>query len=140
MRTCLKRPDMVAAGAPFSHIVESGNMVWLSGILAADDVAAGPGATASITTETETCLKLIARMLATVSLTLEDVTSVLVHMTDLSEFDEMNAAYGRFFTEGQEPARTCVGVAALLEGARIEITCQAARPAPDPAPSQTATD
>ena len=124
-----KLPDMVAAAAPFSHIVESGDMVWLSGILAADDVAAGPEAMASITSETETCLRLIERMLASVSLSLADVTSVLVHMTDLGEFEAMNAAYGQFFQAGREPVRTCVGVAALLEGARIEFTCQAKRPA-----------
>ncbi len=125
-----KLPDMVAAEAPFSHIVESGDLVWLSGILAADDVAAGPEAMASITSETETCLRLIERMLLTVDLTLADVTSVLVHMTDLAEFEEMNEAYGRFFASGQEPVRTCVGVSALLEGARIEFTCQAKRPEP----------
>jgi 2-iminobutanoate/2-iminopropanoate deaminase len=124
-----KLPDMVAAAAPFSHIVESGDMVWLSGILAADDVAAGPEGMASITSETETCLRLIERMLASVSLSLADVTSVLVHMTDLGEFEAMNAAYGQFFQAGREPVRTCVGVAGLLEGARIEFTCQAKRPA-----------
>ena len=123
-------PDLAAAAAPFSHIIESGDTVWLSGILAADDVAAGPEARASITTETETCLRLIAQMLATVSLTLADVTSVLVHMTNLDEFDEMNAAYARFFPPGREPVRTCVGVSELLEGARIEFTCQARRSSP----------
>lgn len=123
-------PDMVANEAPFSHIVESGDMVWVSGILAADDVSAGPEATASITAETETCLRLIAQMLSSVSLTMADVTSVLVHMTDLNEFDAMNAAYAGFFLKGKEPVRTCVGVASLLENARIEFTCQARRPAP----------
>jgi len=121
-------PDLVAAAAPFSHIVESGDTIWLSGILAADDMSAGPEAMDSITTETETCLRLISRMLATVSLTLSDVTSVAVHMTDLTEFEDMNAAYARFFPPGREPVRTCVGVSALLEGARIEFTCQARRP------------
>lgn len=125
----LSLPDMVAADAPFSHVVQSGDTVWLSGILAADDVAAGPEALASITTETQTCLRLIARMLETVSLTLSDVTCVLVHMTDLAEFDDMNAAYAAFFPEGKEPARTCVQVSALLENARIEFTCQARKSA-----------
>ena len=121
---------LVAAAAPFSHIVESGDTIWLSGILAADDTSAGPEAMDSITTETETCLRLISRMLATVSLTLSDVTSVLVHMTDLTEFEDMNVAYTRFFPPGREPVRTCVGVSALLEGARIEFTCQARRSSP----------
>jgi enamine deaminase RidA (YjgF/YER057c/UK114 family) len=77
--------------------------------------------------ETTTCLKLIEQMLASVSLSLADVTSVVVHMTDLAEFNEMNAAYRAFFEDGKEPVRTCVQVAALLENARVEITCQARR-------------
>ncbi len=119
--------DVVAAEAPFNHIVEAGNQVFLSGILAADDLSAGEEAFASVGAETATCLRLIERMLASVSLDLENVTSVLVHMTDLDDFGEMNAAYGTFFEAGKEPVRTCVQVAALLEDARVEITCQAYR-------------
>ena len=122
-----KLTRLVAAGAPFSHIVESGDQIFLSGILAADDLSGGPENVASIAAETETCLRLIEQMLGTVSLGLADVTSVLVHMTDLADFEKMNAVYGRFFPAGKEPVRTCVQVAALLEGARIEITCQARR-------------
>lgn len=124
-----KFEHLVAAEAPFSHIVEMGDQVFLSGILAADDLSAGADAFASVGTETTTCLRLIEQMLATVSLSLSDVTSVLVHMTDLNDFDAMNAAYGAFFQEGKEPVRTCVQVSALLENARIEITCQARKPA-----------
>ena len=122
-----KLGTMVAAEAPFNHIVEAGDQVFLSGILAADDLSAGPEAFTSVGAETTTCLRLIERMLATVSLSLADVTSVLVHMTDLKDFDEMNAAYGAFFEVGKEPVRTCVQVSGLLEGARVEITCQARR-------------
>lgn len=118
---------VVAAEAPFNHIVEAGNQVFLSGILAADDLSAGEEAFVSVATETATCLRLIERMLASVSLKMTDVTSVLVHMTDLKDFDEMNASYEAFFEEGAEPVRTCVQVAGLLENARIEITCQAHR-------------
>ncbi|MEE4188526.1 MAG: RidA family protein [Roseobacter sp.] len=123
-----KLQKTVVSNAPFSHIVEAGDLVYLSGIIAADDLDAAPESFASIGTETTTCLRLIERMLATVSLSLANVTSVLVHVVDLDDFEEMNAAYGAFFEAGHEPVRTCVAVAALLEGARIEITCQARRP------------
>lgn len=120
-----KMQGEVASNAPFCHIVEAGDLVYLSGIIAADDLDAVPEDFSSIAAETTTCLRLIERMLATVSLTLADVTSVLVHMLDLDDFDEMNAAYGTFFESNREPVRTCVAVADLLEKARIEITCQA---------------
>lgn len=124
-----KLSDRVAADAPFNHIVDTGHTVFLSGILAADDLSATPENLASVGAETSTCLGLIQHMLSTVSLSLADVTSVLVHMTDLAEFDEMNAAYGTFFEKGKEPVRTCVQAAGLLENARVEVTCQAHRQA-----------
>ena len=119
--------DMVAADAPFNHIVDTGTEVFLSGILAADDLSATSCSLATVGSETTTCLRLIEQMLSRISLSLADVTSVLVHMTDLADFDEMNAAYGAFFEAGKEPVRTCVQVAGLLENARVEITCQARR-------------
>jgi len=48
-------------------------------------------------------------------------------MTDLGEFARMNAVYKSFFPDGRYPARTCVGVAALLSGAKVEIDCVARR-------------
>lgn len=127
MITHHKLKTFVAAEAPFNHVIEAGEQVFLSGILAADDLSAGPEAFASVSSETKTCMHLISQMLASVSLSLADVTSVLVHLTDLADFDEMNAAYGAFFEPGKEPVRTCVQVAGLLENARVEITCQAHR-------------
>jgi enamine deaminase RidA (YjgF/YER057c/UK114 family) len=40
----------------------------------------------------------------------------------------MNAVFGTYFAPGRRPARTCVGVATLLSGARIEIDCIARVP------------
>lgn len=120
--------DFVEKDAPFSHIVESKNIVYLSGIIAADDIVSGKTACLSIGTETSVCLSLIKKMLASVSLNMSNITTVLVHMTNLSEFEEMNYVYKSFFEKGSEPARTCVEVSALLKGSRIEFTCQAQRP------------
>ena len=119
--------DFVKQAAPFSHITELNNIVSLSGIIASDDVFADRTCFDSIGSETKTCLLLVQKMLRSVALSMEDVTSVLIHMTDLSEFDEMNTVYEKFFQKGLEPTRTCVGVSGLLGDARIEITCQAIR-------------
>ena len=66
-------------------------------------------------------------MLISVGLSVEGITSVSIHMTDLSEFGEMHLVYETFFQNGSEPSRKCVGIGDLLGGARIEITCQAIR-------------
>jgi 2-iminobutanoate/2-iminopropanoate deaminase len=48
-----------------------------------------------------------------------------VFMVDLGQFEAMNAVYRTYFPDGLLPARTCVGVASLLENALIEIDCVA---------------
>ncbi len=56
-----------------------------------------------------------------------DVVSCLVHLADLSDFQRFNVVYERHFPEPR-PVRTTVG-AALLGGAKVEITAVARRPA-----------
>lgn len=120
-------PAVVVREAPFSHITEAGHCVYLAGIIAADD-AAEPHYEPDIETETRICLDLIGQLLKSVDLDYHNLVSVLVHMTNLAEFDDMNKIYAQYFPERSQPVRTCVGVAQLLAGAKIEITCIAHRP------------
>ena len=53
-----------------------------------------------------------------------DAVAVQVYMTDLDLFERMNTVYKKNFPEPR-PARTTVGVAKLLGGAKIEITVTA---------------
>ena len=43
-----------------------------------------------------------------------------IFITDMADYAAMNAAYAKAFTKPY-PARTCVAVAALPLGARVEI-------------------
>ena len=45
---------------------------------------------------------------------------VNVYLTDMADFEEMNAAYATRF-DAPPPARTTIGVAALPMDARVEI-------------------
>jgi enamine deaminase RidA (YjgF/YER057c/UK114 family) len=51
---------------------------------------------------------------------LSDVLRVGVFLTNMADFQAMNAAYARHF-EAPYPARTTVGVSALPLGARVEM-------------------
>lgn len=50
----------------------------------------------------------------------DDVQKVNVYLTDMDDFEAMNAVYAEQFSEPY-PARSTVGVAALVGGAKIEI-------------------
>ena len=56
------------------------------------------------------------------NLELRHVVKTTVFMSDLSEFNDFNEVYAQAFT-APYPARSCVQVAALPKGAKVEIEC-----------------
>jgi 2-iminobutanoate/2-iminopropanoate deaminase len=118
------------AGAfPYSQGVRSNGFLFVAGQLAADEP--GFGELGDVEAETRIALQRIGRILAAAGSGFEHVMRVGVFMTDLGEFARMNAVYRTFFPPGRLPARTCVGVASLLDGCRIEIDCVARVPPAD---------
>ena len=114
-------------GGAYSHAVLDGRYAFLAGQMAVDDVSRPP--LGEIEGETRAAMGLLGAVLAARGLTFADVVRVGMFMTDLSEFERMNAVYETYFAPGCLPARTCVGVASLLGGSRIEIDCIARLPA-----------
>jgi 2-iminobutanoate/2-iminopropanoate deaminase len=114
------------SGSPFSQAVVHGDLVFVAGQLASDDADwAGP---ATIEAETAAAMARIGRVLTGVGASYSDIVRVGVFMVDLGEFDRMNSVYRTFFGDAPLPARTCVGVASLLDDALIEIDCVARIP------------
>ena len=70
--------------------------------------------------QTAQCFDNLSAVLAAAGLTFEHVVKVNVFLTDMNDFDAMNAVYASRF-EQPFPARSTIGVAALPLGARIEI-------------------
>ena len=113
-------------GAPFSHLVLDDRYAFVAGVVATD-VPGGAEVVGDLGRETEVVLGAIDKILKLAGLDLSSVVRTDVHLSDLSRFDEMNRAYGAFFSEGREPARTCVEVRRLIGGCGVEITCVARR-------------
>lgn len=103
-----------------SHAVGDGRYVFLSGQLAGDK-AGGAQGLGDIAAETRIAMELLGGALAEFGLGHADLLRVGIYMTDLGELERMNEVYARFFAPGRMPARTCVGVAALIGGGKIEI-------------------
>jgi 2-iminobutanoate/2-iminopropanoate deaminase len=103
---------------PYSAAVSSGKLVYLSGKIGKSGKTIGQ--------DVEAAIDSIERDLELLHLTLADVVSVNVFLTDMSGYAELNTAYAKRFPQPY-PARTTVGVAALPGGARVEIQVVAAR-------------
>lgn len=123
----LKRiqPDSVPGSkAPFSQIVMDDRYAFLSGLVAAD-FPEGRAVLGEAGAETRAVLTAIRGMLAEMSLGMDRIVRVDVHLSDLDDFDAMDEAYRKFFDAGKYPARTTTESKRLFGGSRVEITCQA---------------
>lgn len=117
-RKAFSAEGAVAVG-PYSHAVEMGEYIFLSGQTPIDSNT-GKLAEGGVAAQTEQCFKNLFRVLAAAGLTSDDVVKVNVYLTDMGDFAEMNSVYSKQFSTPY-PARTTIGVAALPLGARIEI-------------------
>jgi 2-iminobutanoate/2-iminopropanoate deaminase len=104
---------------PFSPAVRGGGLIFLSG-----QVAQGPTTgkliEGDVTAQTEQIFKNLRAVLAAAGKTFADVVRVGVFLTDMKDFAQMNAVYGRQF-DAPYPARTTIAVSALPLGAAVEI-------------------
>ncbi len=125
----MTRKAFSAAGAvavgPYSHAVESKDLVFLSGQTPIDSQT-GKLVEGDITAQTEQCFKNLFNVLEAAGLTPDNVEKVNVFLTDMGNFTAMNTVYAKQFSSPY-PARTTIGVAALPLGAQVEIEMIARR-------------
>jgi reactive intermediate/imine deaminase len=117
-------PPQKAGQAPFCDAVQVDNTLYLSGRLGIDPRTGQ--VPADISTEIRIIMEGMRGTLAEAGMTMDDLVSVQVFMTDLSYYDQFNAVYRTYFTRAV-PARAIMGVQKLLRGARVEIQATAVR-------------
>lgn len=118
-------PDPIG---PYSPAVTLDQLVFVSG-QGATDPATGELAGADVEAQTEQVFRNIEAILRAAGTDLSRVLRCGVFLTDLRDFEQMNAVYERVF-DGNRPARTTVQVASLPDrGLRVEIDAIAYRPA-----------
>lgn len=123
-RKAYNAKDAVAVG-PYSHAVESGGFLYLSGQTPIDSNT-GMLVTGDITAQTEQCFKNLTNVLTSAGMTDDDVIKVKVFLTDMKNFHAMNEVYEKQFSK-PFPARTTIGVKELPIGAQVEIEMIAKR-------------
>ena len=108
-----------AAIGPYSHAVWAGNLLFTSGQIPLVPET-GQLAGDTLEAQTEQVLKNLEAVLTAAGLTFADVVKTTVFITDLNDFGTINAIFATRFPQ-DPPARSCVQVAALPKGAKLEI-------------------
>ena len=113
-----------AAIGPYSQALDLGNLVFVSGQLPVDPATGEmPEAVEAQANQSLTNMKAI---LAEAGLTMADVVKTVIFLADINDFAAVNAVYAQYFAQPY-PARSCVQVAAIPKGAKVEIECIAKR-------------
>ncbi|MFJ7729909.1 RidA family protein [Neobacillus sp. NPDC097160] len=110
---------------PYSHAVEAGDLIFLSGQTPIDPQT-GELVKGDIVEQTNQCFKNLFNVLEAAGLTPEHVEKVNVFLTEMNHFTAMNEVYSKQFSSPY-PARTTIGVSSLPLGAQIEIEMIARR-------------
>lgn len=110
---------------PYSYAIEAGDTVFLSGLIArnaADNSFPG----GDMSAQTKAVMENARGILEAAGLGFEHVVSARVYVTDLSQFNAMNAVYRGYFPK-EPPARATVGAALMQPAYLLEITFVASR-------------
>ena len=125
MKRIIATPEAPKAVGPYSQAVEINGTLFVSGQLPVDP-ATGQMAE-GIEAQTRQALRNIGAILAAAGLGPEHVVKTTVFLADLADFAAVNEVYARSFSV-PFPARSCVQVAALPRGARLEVEAIVVRP------------
>ena len=124
-KTLIESPDAPKAIGPYSQAIQSGKLVFVSGSLPFDPAGKIDYSKEDVTVQTKRAIDNIALELKAANLTLDDVVSATVYVTDVEDFPAVNKVYASYF-HPPYPARTFVQVAKLLRNVKVEITVIAA--------------
>ena len=124
-RTRINTQLAPAAIGPYSQAVMVGDTLYCSGQIPIEPKT-GHMIADGIEQETARVLENMEGVLTAAGMSMDNVVSCRVYMTDINDYAQINEIYARYF-ESNAPAREAVQVCALPRGARVEISCVAVR-------------
>ena len=113
-----------AAIGPYSQALDLGDLVFVSGQLPVDPATGAMPET--VEAQAAQSLANLRAILAQAGLTMANVVKTVIFLADINDFAAVNAVYAQAFAQ-PDPARSCVQVAAIPKGAKLEIECIAKR-------------
>ncbi len=108
-----------AAVGPYSQAISANNMIFTSGQIPINP-ASGKIEATTIEDQTEQVMKNLHYVLARGGVAFDRVIKTTCFLADMNDFAAFNSVYAKYFPENP-PARSCVQVAALPMGAKVEV-------------------
>jgi len=106
---------------PYNQGIVVGNTLYAAGQIAIDP-SSNEMVTESIEAEANQVLQNLKQVIEAADFSMDQVVKTTIYMTDLNNFSTVNEIYGKYFKEGNAPARVTVQVAALPKNASLEIS------------------
>ena len=110
-----------AAIGPYVQAVKSNGFLFISGQLGFD-VENGNQIPDSVEEQAALSLKNLDAIMTEAGTGRKNVVKTTIFLTNMEDFAKVNEVYAEFFGE-DKPARSCVAVAALPKGGKVEIEC-----------------
>ncbi len=120
MKTIITTKNAPSPIGPYSQAVISGNLIYVSGMVAKDPVT-GNMVMGDIQAETKKVMENIRGVLVEAGSKLDNIVKTTIFMTNMDDFAKMNETYGSFFS-GNFPARETVQVSRLPLNVNVEIS------------------
>ena len=108
---------------PYAQATKLGDFVYLSGQVPLNPET-GKLAGDSVEEQTHQVMKNIGAILGEIGLRYDHIMKTTVFLKDLNDFAAFNEIYASYF-DGQFPARSCIAVADIPAGAKVEVECLA---------------
>ena len=107
------------AVGPYSQAIASNGIIYTSGQIPVNP-ATGKVEAATIEEQTEQVMENLHIVLAQGGVAFDRVVKTTCFLADMNDFEAFNRVYAKYFPENP-PARSCVQVAALPMGAKVEV-------------------
>ena len=112
---------------PYNQAIKAGNLLFISGQICIDP-STGTLKNKDIQEETHQVMHNLKAILQEAGMDFSNVVKTTIFITDMNQFSEINAVYGKYFENGKSgnqsafPARETVQVSALPKFVNVEIS------------------
>ncbi|MGJ4959609.1 RidA family protein [Bradyrhizobium sp. HKCCYLRH2015] len=122
-------PDAPKPVTPYSHAVQAGPFLFVTGQLATDPDDDSLPLPDGIEAQTRKVMDNLARVLKGCGMNFANVVFARIYLTDFKrDYAPMNAIFSSHFDDAHRPGRTTIGVCDLARGGIVEIDLVAYKP------------